>query len=172
MAARIRDVKLDTPTARANKLQPRGKPYFKAIGEGLHLGYRKGKAAGKWVARVYTGGGGYVVETIATADDHTDADGRDILTFYQAQERAREVHKRLTGAGDVMGPYTVADAMTDYQTHLEHKGKPTGDAKNRIAIHIQPTLGTVEVAKLTAKQIREWMKALADMPPRIGCPRP
>lgn len=165
MAARVKDSKLDTPTARA-KISARGKPYFKAIGQGLHLGYRKGQAAGKWVARVYNGTGGYIVETIATADDQTDADGSNVLTFYQAQERARDVHKRLTGVGDAMGPYTVADALTDYLAHLEHKAKPTGDANNRIAIHIRPALGHVEVAKLTAKQIRAWMTAIAEAPPR------
>ena len=165
MAARIRDAKLDTPTARA-KLSARGKPYFKAIGEGLHLGYRKGQSTGKWVARVYTGAGGYKVETIATTDDQVDSNGQDVLTFYQAQERARDVYKRLTGTGEVMGPFTVSDALADYVAHLEHTAKPTGDAKNRISIHILPSVGHIEVAKLTAKQIRAWMKAIADAPPR------
>jgi integrase len=165
MAARIRDAKLDTATARA-KLPVRGKPYFRAIGEGLHLGYRKGQTAGKWVARVYAGAGDYIVETVATADDQIEADGRSVLTFYQAQERARDAHKRLTGIGEAKGPFTVADALTDYIKHLEHEGKPTGDTKNRIEVHILPALGEIEVAKLTATEIRTWIKALADAPPR------
>jgi integrase len=165
MAARVRDAKLDSPTARA-KLPARGKPYFKAIGQGLHLGYRKGQSSGKWVARVYTGAGGYIVETIATTDDQTDADGRNVLTFYQAQERARDAQTRLTGTRAALRPFTVEDALAEYVAHLEHKAKPTGDAKNRIKNHIIPALGHIEVAKLTAKQVRTWMKAIADAPPR------
>ena len=33
----------------------------------------------------------YVVETIAVADDYADADGIDVLTFWQAQEQARKI---------------------------------------------------------------------------------
>ena len=63
MARTVRDAKLETRTARA-ALKPSGKPYWRAIDEGLHLGYRKGKTGGKWVARTYVGGQSYVVETI------------------------------------------------------------------------------------------------------------
>ena len=46
MARRVRDSDLETRAARG-KLKARGKPYYRAIGEGLHLGYRKGdKSAG------------------------------------------------------------------------------------------------------------------------------
>ncbi len=55
MARTVRDAKLETPTAR-RALKPSGKPYYRAISEGLHLGYRKGKAGGKWVMRRYVGG--------------------------------------------------------------------------------------------------------------------
>jgi integrase len=170
MAAKIRDAKLDTPTARL-KLAPRGKPYYRAIGEGLHLGYRKGKSDGKWVARVYSGDGNYLVETMATADDRADADGQDTLSFYQAQDRAREVHKRLTGKGEARGPYTVADALTDYVAALRHEGKPTADPLYRINAHILPVLGGIEVATLTKKKIEAWHKALSETPPRIRSKR-
>jgi integrase len=170
MAAKIRDAKLDTPTAR-QKLTPRGKPYYRAIGEGLHLGYRKGKSDGKWVARVYAGDGNYVLETMATADDRADPDGQDVLSFYQAQDRAREVHKRLTGKGEARGPYTVADAMTDYVAALRHAGKPTADPLYRINAHILPALGKVEVATLAKKKIEAWHKALSETPPRIRSKR-
>ncbi len=54
MARTIKDTSLDTRTARA-KQKSRGKPYYRKLEEGLHLGYRKprgrkGKPAvsGKW----------------------------------------------------------------------------------------------------------------------------
>ena len=81
MARRIRDPKLETPTAR-DKLQLSGKPYYgRPLAEGLHLGYRKNRSGGKWVVRRYLGDEKYVVETIAAADDRQDANGDTILTF-------------------------------------------------------------------------------------------
>ena len=90
----VRDAKLETRTARA-ALKPSGKPYYRAIDEGLHLGYRKGQNGGKWVMRRYIGISCYSVETIAAADDTLDADGAVILSFGQAQAEAR---KRFTEA--------------------------------------------------------------------------
>ncbi len=74
MAKRVRDADLETKAARF-KLKARGKPYYKVIGQGLHVGYRKGKRAGMWVVRRYAGASSYVVETIAEADDYADSDG-------------------------------------------------------------------------------------------------
>ena len=51
---------------------------------GLHVGYRKGKRGGVWVIRRYIGAGDYKVETIAAADDVEDANGIEILDFWQA----------------------------------------------------------------------------------------
>src|SRR5579872_5577158 len=69
MARKIRDATLDTREARG-KLKPRGKPYWRTIERGLHLGYRrlKGKA-GTWWARHYLGDQDYEVESIGVADD-------------------------------------------------------------------------------------------------------
>ena len=86
MAKRVRDADLETRAARF-KLKARGKPYYKVIGQGLHIGYRKGKRAGMWVVRRYAGASSYVVETIAEADDYADTDGAQVLTFGQAQIR-------------------------------------------------------------------------------------
>ena len=81
MARTLRDSSLDPRAARA-RLKARGKPYYRAVEEGLHLGYRRVKgrpgkpaAAGKWVLRHYVGGQKYCVETVGVADDLSDADG-------------------------------------------------------------------------------------------------
>jgi hypothetical protein len=96
MARKLRDATLDSKAARA-PLKPRGKPYYREIDPGLHIGYRKlagrsGKPrpAGKWVMRVYTGGQKYSVETLATADDLSDANGTMVLDFWQAAAFARQ----------------------------------------------------------------------------------
>src|SRR4029079_12430723 len=132
MARKVRDASLDSRAAR-NKLQARGKPYYRAIDPGLHLGYRKLRGgAGKWVVRHYAGGQTYAVETIATADDLSDATftGReltsakikptDVLSFSQAQEKARAMRdERSKSAAGVFGPYTIDAAMADYLQFLE-----------------------------------------------------
>jgi hypothetical protein len=58
MPRTVRERKLDTPAARA-KLKHSGKPYWRAIDVGLHLGYRKGLNGGRWVLRRYLGAGQY-----------------------------------------------------------------------------------------------------------------
>ena len=100
MARTVKDEKIGSPTARAG-LAPNGKPYYRALHDGLHLGCRKGKGAGKWVARWYLGEGRYRVETIAQADDKNDANGVDIVIFRQAQDAARKLyaeHQRVCEA--------------------------------------------------------------------------
>jgi integrase len=148
MAKRVRDSGLETRAGRA-KLKARGKPYYKSIGQGLHLGYRKGKVEGKWVVRRYAGDQAYITDTIGTADDIADADGTRILNFWQAQEKAR------ARAGELVysGPYRVADAVADYLTFLGERGRII---KFRIDKHILPKLGDEQVAQLTSEKIRAW----------------
>ena len=71
MARTVRDAKLGSRNARA-QLKRATKPYYRQIDHGLHLGYRKGKEAGRWVMRRYLGDGKYEVKTIGTADDRAD----------------------------------------------------------------------------------------------------
>ena len=54
MARRVKDRNLDSRDARG-KLKPSRKPYWRAIGKCLHIGYRKGKTSGVWVIRRYLG---------------------------------------------------------------------------------------------------------------------
>ena len=89
MAKIVRDNRFDSRAAR-ERLKPSAKPYFRPLEFNLHLGYRKGRHGGKWIMRRYVGYERYGVETIGAADDFADADGVEILTFYQAQSMARE----------------------------------------------------------------------------------
>src|SRR5215471_16820746 len=126
MARSVRDAKLASRAARA-RLKPSGKPYYRALDPGLHLGYRKGVAGGRWVMRWYTGEGAYRVETISTADDKADADGEVALDFRQAQARAREKHLEYTriakGLPQEGGPYTVRLCLQEYLAFLEKNRK-------------------------------------------------
>ena len=171
MARTVRDAKLETRTARG-QLKPATKPYFRAIDTGLHLGYRKGKTGGVWVMRRYLGDQGYSVEKIGTADDTLDADGATILTFAQAQGIARKLftERGRVDAGlpaEQAGPYTVKDCLDEYVTWLGQHGKTAADTRRRVDALILPTLGKIECAKLTTKQVADWLTAMAGEGARI-----
>ena len=82
-----RTVKSEQLGHRTNRLvlPRRDKPYWQAIHEGLHVGYRR--TSGKWVIRVYLDDGKYSTKVIGQADDFAEANGVDVLTFKQAQKR-------------------------------------------------------------------------------------
>ncbi len=167
MARRVRDVTLESRAARA-ALKVRGKPYYRAIGPGLHIGYRKGKKGGRWVARLYAGDGNYRVEVLADTDDMLDANGETVLDFWQAQEAARRLHTLRTTGGERASPrYTVANAIGDYLEWMEGARKGSRDARYRAEALILPDLGGVDAAKLTAKRIRTWRRKIAETPPRL-----
>jgi integrase len=155
MARRIRDQSLESREAR-RKLKVSGKPYWRSIGLGLHLGYRKGERGGKWCVRRYLGKQTYQVDTIAIADDLLDADGVGVLDFWQAQEQARTMREptRRTGA------YTIKDAIDDYLLHLE--GRATHYATSRtLRAHVSLDLASRPVADLTADELRKWHRGIA-----------
>lgn len=171
MARTVRDAKLESRTARAG-LKVSGKPYWRAIEQGLHLGYRKGTTGGRWVLRQHVGGAQvYEVETIGTADDTLDPDGAAVLSFAQAQAVARRrfVERKRIAAGlpAEAGPYRVRDAVADYLAWLDQNRKSGRDARWRAEALILPTLGAIECAKLTTKVLREWLDGLAKEAPRL-----
>jgi len=161
MPRTVREKRLDSPAARA-KLKHSGKPYWRAIDTGLHLGYRKGLNGGKWVLRRYLGKETYHVETIGAADDHSPADGASILDFFQAQRKAREVAALAKAPESRGGPFTVAAAMDSYFARLAHEGsKSLVDARGRARRHILPALGDVPAADLTRDAISQWLTGMA-----------
>src|SRR5690349_8276718 len=97
MARTVRDASLETRAARA-RLKPRHKPYYRLIDQGSHLGYYKGGRGGSWSARYFLGAGKYAEQKLGAADDTQDADGAAVLSFAQAQQKARDwfaVQRRL-----------------------------------------------------------------------------
>jgi integrase len=161
VARRLRDKNLESREAR-RKLKVSGKPYWRGIGRGLHLGYRKGKTGGVWVIRRYLGEQTYKVETIAQADDTLDANGVEILDFWQAQEAARSLK---SSPALKFSSYTVADAVSDYVDYLE--GRPSWhDTKKRLEAFVLPAFGDRAAKDLEADEIRKWHREIAKSPAR------
>lgn len=169
MARTVRDTNLETRTARA-RLAARHKPHWRKIDQGCHVGYYKGKRAGSWVARRFGGNGRYAEKRLATADDVQDADGVAILSFAQAQAKAREWFREqarsAAGLGPA-GPYRVREAIEDYLASYKVRGRGFRTTKYSVDAHIIPALGDIEVAILTTQQLRRWHEQLAVSPARL-----
>jgi integrase len=165
VARKIKDKLLDSRETR-RKLPPRGKPYLSRTSDrNIHLGYRRLKGrAGTWCRRLYDGGGKYRYEPIGDADDLADADGVEILDFWQALAKA--------GAPKAVsaGPYTVDQACDDYLAYLRSDGRSEAairDAEYRIDPFVRSVLGTRQVETLKAKDYREWLAGVAKTAPRL-----
>src|SRR5215472_10165939 len=131
MARAIRSSTLDTRSARL-KLPVSIKPTFIRVAKGLGLGYRRNKSGGVWVMRVADGKRGSWVRTIGAADDFAEADGNDLLTFWQAQDKVRSLARADRGA--TAEPVTVAQALDAYEADLKTRDREAANA-NGIALH-------------------------------------
>ena len=174
MARTIVDSNLKDRTARG-RLKARRKPYWREIEPSLAVGYRKlkgrkGRPAGPgtWSARHYNGAGSYSVEKIdGVADDFSDANGVTVLDFKQAQDKARTLHLQRHAASEITGPLTVKAAIELHLEHLAGSGQSITHQRHHAGAFILPALGTVEVSKLTAAQLRRFHHGLAKLPPRV-----
>ena len=156
MARTVRDARIESPNARL-KLTARHECYWRTIDEGMHLGYRKGKLKGSWVARFRSDGGGYIKTVIGMTDDILDADDVAVFNFSQAQDRARKWFSDQiaidTGSGVHPGGYHVRDAMADYRRWFEVHRRSLSQLDYIINGHILPELGHIDANKLTPARI-------------------
>jgi integrase len=169
MARKLKDQTLDNREAR-RRLKIRGKPWYRTVERGLHVGYRRlgGGQAGSWIARCYVGSQKYQVARIGTADDVSDADGVHVLDFWQAVAKARAgMVDRAHRAAGHHGELTVDRVLDQYVEYLEREKKSARDAKYRIDALIRPVLGGTAAAKLTTDMIRDWLNGLVKTGARL-----
>ena len=173
MARTTKNPQVGNRTQRA-KIAARPDPYWHLIAEGQHLGYRKtGERQGSWVARFRdpeTKQRRW--EALGQADDTVDANGDSVLSFGQAIEAAQAWIKRTAqaaSAGEVArGKYSIRELMADYLAEQERKTrKPQTKLKSVIGTHILPTLGSMDVNKLTHGKLKAWRDGIAEAAPRV-----
>ena len=152
-----RIAKLETATAR-RKLPVRKKPFYITVSPGIALGYRRNIGGGSWSARC-TGQGADWIKRIGLADDLEPADGKHVLTYWQAIDLARALARRQPGADDSNRPVTVGEALDRYQRDLNSRGADAQNA-NRVRRHLTPALATKPVALLTMNDLRHWRDGL------------
>jgi integrase len=162
MGRRVREHRLETREGRL-KLPKRQNPYWKLIGTNLHLGYRKGPRGGQWYYRVYHEND-YIKRAFAEPDDYADANGKTILNFDQAQDRARKETLKIISGNDnwTDKPYTIQDAINDYLTDFKAHGKKSLYAtETQIKAHIVPTFADKAIAFLTYEKLNAWKNKIA-----------
>jgi integrase len=111
------------------------------------------------VVRVADGHGAMWTKAFAIADDYEDADGEHVLTFWQAQDKARSLARgQDTKAGK---PGTLAEALDDYESNLKARsGDPTN--ATRVRRHLSQALLSKPIALLTAKELTRWRDGLIE----------
>lgn len=169
MAYTARHAKLDTPTAR-KKLSPRHAPYWDLISEACSLGYRRASTdkSGTWLAKYSPQDGNKRLQKkIGAADDLLPADGVMCLSFPQAKAKAVQwfpiAAQISTGALPHRGGYTVKDAYDDYLKKLEGYSRSVRSTRYSINANILPSLGSIEVEKLTRAQVERWHRQFVEV---------
>ena len=167
MARRVKDAKLETRAARS-KLEVRGKPYWREIGQDLDVGYRRlhgtdGTFLGRRHIKGKISANGkkqpYETARLGASDDISDANGATVLNFWQAQEKAREWYANHTHAIKG-GPLTVQEACDGYIKFLRAHKKTGDDADWRLKKHFLPALAGRPVAALTKEEIEGCLWAM------------
>jgi integrase len=133
------------------------------MGHGISLGYRRNQGPGTWSIRVANGRGrgqGHWSQVIGTADDHDGANGGVILSFWQAQDKARALGLAARQGGDSGGKLsTVAEVLNAYEADLKLRGGDIGNV-SRIRLHLPAALASKTVATLAARDFKSWRTAL------------
>jgi hypothetical protein len=162
MARKMRSPDLETRTARL-KLAVRKKPYTVSIARGIRLAYRRNQGGGVWSVLKADGASGSWLQRFALADDHEDANGSTVMTFWEATDVARKLARGDAGIGEVEGgrPASVAEAIAAYERDLKARG---GAKKNAsvLSFHLPPALMSKPVSLLTAREVRAFRDSLLD----------
>jgi integrase len=155
MAPRVRSSKLENRSARL-RLARRKKPYSVPIMRGVHLLYRRNKTAGPWMVRVCRDGDDWTSPIDdAVADDFDDADGKNVLTYWQAQDLAREKAR----VGRPTNDLSIKARVERYRTELETRGQDPANA-SRVLFHLAGT--KLPNKLLTASSLSDDLREFRD----------
>src|SRR6266436_2415546 len=158
MARKVRHSSLETRTARL-KLAVRRKPYSgPSLARGVALLYRRNKTNGTWVLKASDGHGKDWTKAIAEADDHDESNGKSILTFFEAQDVAKQLARGEDGSTGTT-PITVDSALRDYRRDLISRNANPYNA-DWPRLHLSSVLLAKPVALLTATELKKWRDSL------------
>jgi len=149
---RTRDHKIHLKTYRT-KLKCRREPYWRQVGEGKHIGYRKTASGSEsWIARWTDDLGKYHASSLGPLS---------AFSFDEAVEKADRWFKQC-GAGMIRSG-TVEAACRDYVANrrVEIGERNAADAEKRFIAHLYDSaLAPVKLDKLNARMVQRWRDAL------------
>ena len=158
MARKVRDSALESRSARL-KLGIRRRPYSgPSLARGISLMYRRNKTNGTWVIKASDGHGAYWTKGFALADDFEGSDGKNVLTFYEAQDAAKRLARGGDGSADT-APITVDGALKDYRRDLEARNANPYNAESP-RVHLTKVLLAKLVQLLNAQELKKWRDGL------------
>jgi integrase len=151
MARRTRSAFLENRTSRL-KLAARKKPYAQLVAPGIFLAYRRNAGPGTWSVKC----NGWL-KRFGLADDHEDANGESVMTYWQALEKAKTLAR--AGETNTEQPISVAEAVDGYETDLRTRGGRKYNA-TQLRLHLSDALKNKAVALLTERELRDWRAGL------------
>ena len=157
MARKVSFSALESRSARL-RLKVRRRPYAgPSLARGISLMYRRNRTNGTWVLKATDGHGAYWTKGFALADDYEDADGKAVLTFYQAQDAAKRLARGEDGSDTA--PITVDGALKDYKRDLETRNANPYNAESP-RVHLTNVLLAKPVQLLNAHELKKWRDGL------------
>ena len=140
-------------------MKVRRRPYSgPSLARGISLLYRRNKTNGTWVLKASDGHGAYWTRGFSLADDFEDADAKNVLTFYQAQDAAKKLARGEDGSADT-APITVDGALKAYKCDLVARSA-SGYNADWPRLHLTPALLAKPIQLLTASELKKWRDGL------------
>jgi integrase len=160
MARKVSFSALESRSARL-RLKIRRRPYSgPSLARGIVLMYRRNRTNGTWVLKASDGHGAYWTKGFALADDFEDADGKNVLTFYEAQDHAKKLARGEDGSAGT-APVTVDGALNEYRRDLEARNANPYNAESP-RVHLTKVLLAKPMPLLTAHELKKWRDSLLD----------
>ncbi len=161
MARKVSFSALESRSARL-RLKIRRKPYpGPTLARGISLMYRRNRSGGTWVLKASNGHGAYWTKGFGLADDFEDSDGKDVLTFYQAQDAAKKLARGDGDADTDAAPLNVDATLTAYRRDLEARSANPYNA-DWPRQHLSKALLAKPVILLAATELKKWRDSLLD----------
>jgi integrase len=88
-----------------------------------------------------------------------------VLTFDQAQARAREWLARIKASVASAEAMTVEDACAKYLEYIKAERRSYRNDSCKVRVHINPVLGKRRVAELTVDELEAWKRGLVRVRP-------
>jgi len=160
MPRKIKDAKLESRTARAKLAVAKQAYTGPTLARGLKLNYRRCVGAGRWIVRASDGHGKEWVSSFADADDVAEPNGADVLDFWQACDRAKQL-ARGDGASAEAKPLSVAAALDLYARDLATRGAGVANVR-MVRRYVGGAFAAKPIGMLSPLDLRNWRDSLAE----------